>query len=677
MTPPQTARSSDEPDHDGPIEDMFETGATHDDASEPEIDEAILALPPAVARAFIDRGYTQLTAVQRAVLDPALAGRDLRISSQTGSGKTAALGLVLLPLVTEGAPSRPSELPPPPGHGGRAHMTGPREAGPRAKGPRALVLAPTRELARQLEEELTWLYQHLASRVAVLSGGASYRDEHRALARGPAVIVGTPGRLIDHMTQGSFDPSAIEAVVLDEADQMLDLGFADELEQILSRVPDERRTHLVSATFPPEVVALANRVQRDPVGVEGTRLGAANADIEHVVHLVDHHERIDALVNVLLAHAGTRTLVFTRTRVGAVEIAELLHDAGFAVAHISGELAQRERTRTLDAFKEGSIRTLVATDVAARGIDVSDVGLVVHIEPPTSPEAYTHRSGRTGRAGKRGSSAVLAAPRELAGVTRVLQRARIAFRVEPAPDAASLHTRSIERAIKTLVESEAPVSERARRVAAELPETADLRAILGRLLDRTGELLGPEPRELRVIRPPPPRSAPSRPDAFRGPGGPPGFDAPRRGPRGPEDIVPFVVTWGGRDGADPRRVLAMVCRRGGITRHEIGAIHVLPGHSVVEVRRDAADSFFRAASAPDPRDPRVRIEPYAQPRFAPQRGGPERGGPERGGPERGGPHRGAPDRGAPERFPPDRGGPPPRSGHDRPQRPGPRGRPRG
>jgi ATP-dependent RNA helicase DeaD len=591
--------------------------ATPDD-DEDAIDEAILALPAPIARAFLDRGYRALTQVQRAVLDPALARRDLRISSQTGSGKTAALGLVLLPLVTDGAPTRPSELPPAPGGAGRAHMTGVREAGPRAKGPRALVIVPTRELARQVEEELSWLYQHVGARVASVSGGASYRDEHRSLARNPVVIVATPGRLLDHLTQGSFDPSGIQAVVLDEADQMLDLGFAEDLEQILARVPDERSTHLVSATFAPEVLALADRVQRDAIPVQGTRLGVANADIEHVVHLVDPHERVDALVNLLLLHDDARTLVFTRTRAGAQEIAELLHDAGFRVAHISGELAQRERTRTLSAFKDGSIRALVATDVAARGIDVQDVGLVVHVDAPTSPEAYTHRSGRTGRAGKRGTSAVLASSRELAGVSRVLGRARIPYRVEPVPAAEVLRAQAEARAGGTLAADDGAASERARRVAERLPADADLHAIIARLLDRTRDLIGPEPREVRILRPPPPRA--ERPRPAREPWGPPGRrdegwqDRGRdEGPRvHVTDVVPFVVTWGGRHGADPRRVLAMVCRRGNITNREVGAIHVLPGHSIVEVRRDAADAFFRAASEPDPRDQHVRIEPYRE-----------------------------------------------------------------
>ncbi len=594
------------------VETLDEPAAPHE-TQEQAPDPMLARLPAPLREAFLARGYTTLTAVQRAVLDPALAHRDLRISSQTGSGKTAALGFVLAPLL-EAAPIRASEYPPSPEHGGRAHMTGPREAGPRAKGPRALVLAPTRELARQLEEELSWLYGALHAHVAVLSGGASYRDEHRALARGPAVIVGTPGRLLDHLERGSFDPSAIEALVLDEADQMLDLGFADELEQILSRLPDERRTHLVSATFANDVLALADRIQRDPVSVEGTRLGAANEDIDHVVHLVDPHERLDALVNVLLAHVDARALVFTRTRAGAQEIAEHLHASGFRVAHLSGELAQRERTRTLAAFKDGTLSTLVATDVAARGIDVSDVSLVVHVDAPTSPDAYTHRAGRTGRAGRRGTSVVLATPRELATVSRVLARARIRCRVELLPDEAALERSLAAHASSALLDTDAEPSSRALAVVRGLPDGADLHAILARLIDRNGDVLGPTPRSVRVIRPPPPRE---RSDARRPMREPRSGLEPRAfepsGARERDDVVPFVVTWGGRHGADPRRVLAMICRRGDITRAAIGAIHVAADHTVVEVLREAADHFLANAGRPDPRDPRVRIEPLSAP----------------------------------------------------------------
>ena len=676
-------------------EDRFDEAP--EEAQEEEIEEADdeldTLLPPQIARAFREKGYTSLTAVQRAVLDDELRGRDLRISSQTGSGKTIALGLVLAPIVAEGAPSRPSELPAAPNaemSPPRERQTGPREGGPRAKGPRALVIVPTRELAKQVEEELGWLYQYLGARVTSVTGGTSYRDEHRALARGPKVIVATPGRLLDHMTQGSFDPSGIEAVVLDEADQMLDLGFADDLDAILAKVPDGRRAHLVSATFPSEVLALANRVQKNAIPVQGTRLGVANVDIAHIVHLLDHHDRVNAIVNLLIFHEDARTLLFTRTRAGAHEIAELLSDAGFPVAHISGELAQRERTRTLDAFKNGQIRALVATDVAARGIDVQDIGLVIHVDAPTSAEAYTHRSGRTGRAGKTGTSAVLCTTRELSGVSRVFSRARIQFAIEPLPGAQFLSKHADDKLVIKLA-AEGEVSDRTRHLAERLATEADLKVVVANLLERATGVVGPVPREIRHIRPPaaPQRGNFERPNFERGgfdrnnferprlgvPGrfdrpndrpsndrpnferpnnDRPNFERPHRNfddprfaprterpapprdvqprdvaPRDPMhdasapprsmprvdqtvglDVVPFVVTWGANMGADPRKVMAMACRRGDVTRHEIGAIRVMDEQTIVEVRGDVASAFARAASRPDPRDPRVRIEPY-------------------------------------------------------------------
>ncbi|MDQ3033839.1 MAG: DEAD/DEAH box helicase, partial [Myxococcota bacterium] len=327
-------------------------------------------LDPALVAALEEKGFTALTQVQRAVLDPAAAGRDLRISSQTGSGKTVAIGFVLHELVA-------------------AERTDPKA------GPAALVIAPTRELARQVESELSWLYAKMGARVATITGGASYRDEHRALAARPHVVVGTPGRIIDHLDRGTLDVSSVGAVVLDEADRMLDLGFREALESILARTPETRRTHLVSATFADDVRRLADRVQKRAMHVEGTRLGAANVDIEHIVHMVDPRQRFDAVVNLLLAHHDARTLVFARTRADVADIAESLSEAGFGVAPLSGEMEQRERSRALSAFKRGSVRVLVATDVAARGLDVQDVTLVLHVEPPTDADSYTHRSGRT------------------------------------------------------------------------------------------------------------------------------------------------------------------------------------------------------------------------------------------------------------------------------------------
>ncbi|HEY8944558.1 MAG TPA: DEAD/DEAH box helicase, partial [Polyangiaceae bacterium] len=340
-------------------------------------------LEPELAAAIAEKGFTRLTKVQEAVLAPELQDRDLRISSQTGSGKTVAIGLSL-----------------------RHVLLGPSPDGTDTRA-RALVIVPTRELAAQVRDELSWLYSKVRLRIATVTGGASYREEHRALARGPRVIVGTPGRLLDHLTRGAIDPSAIGTVVLDEADRMLDLGFREELEAILKALPSGHRTHLVSATFARDVTALADRVQSNAARVEGTPLGSANADIDHVLYLIDPRERVDALINVLLERPDDQTLIFARTRADVSEVTLELQRAGFAAGALTGEMEQASRVRTLAAFKNGELRLLVATDVAARGIDVQDVSRVVQLEPPSSPDPYTHRSGRTGRAGRKGTSIVL------------------------------------------------------------------------------------------------------------------------------------------------------------------------------------------------------------------------------------------------------------------------------
>jgi ATP-dependent RNA helicase DeaD len=584
-----------------------------------------LDLDPALAAALERKGYTTLTPVQRAVLRPELAGRDLRISSQTGSGKTVAIGFVVREVVRE----RVAE----PGRGAA---------------PRAIVVVPTRELAKQVESELAWLYEGLGVRVASVTGGANFRNEHRALAERPGVVVGTPGRLLDHLQRGSINASHAGAFVLDEADRMLDMGFQDDLEAIFSFAPPERRTHLVSATFPREVLYLANRVQSDPLRIEATPLGEANADIDHVVHLVEAAQRFDALVNLLLAAPDERTIVFAKTRADVAQIAEELADAGFEVVALSGEMEQRERNRALGAFKHGRVGVLVATDVAARGIDVQDVTRVVHLEPPNDADAYTHRSGRTGRAGKKGRSLVLATLGDLLRVNRVAKLARVPLVFEPVPGPESIRAAEVERLVAELTaepEGEAPAPDaRIAALAKRLVEAGELERTLGRLLARSGLTTGPAPREVRNVPPPSPqsRSGRARLDGPRGPHrgrgnepagrGPGGFSdrpqpmgrhvapsadlgwdpEPERGrpPRTlpPVGWVPFRVTWGESHGADARRLLAMVCRRGGIASADVGAIRIGRFASQLEVSSSVAEAFEAAARRPDPRDPRVRID---------------------------------------------------------------------
>jgi ATP-dependent RNA helicase DeaD len=617
------------------------------DAS-PRISTHSSALGPELTRALTDRGFESLTAVQAAVLDPSLEGRDLRITSQTGSGKTVAIGLVVRPFVTQA----------PPAAGG--------SRGTSLAHPRAIVVAPTRELAKQVEEELTWLYASTSARVVSVTGGVSVRDERRALGTHPAVVVGTPGRLLDHLRRGAVDGSSVGAVVLDEADRLLDMGFREDLEAILGFVPDGHRTHLVSATFPREVQALANATQDDPVHVEGTRLGVANADIDHVIHLVDPRQRLDALVNLLLAYPDEQTLVFARTRADVATVATELADAGFSAAPISGEMDQPARTRTLASFRKGDLRILVATDVAARGIDVQEIARVVHGEPPGDVDSYTHRSGRTGRAGRKGTSSVLVTPSELPKTIRILSRAGVKHRFEPLPDAETIRRRADERTFASLTKDDEPgtpgFDDRlwalAKRIAGEENPT---RAI-ARLLRAGRFTLATEPRDVRILEPHLPRAyahapnaRPARPTRFdradrsvrvdRSPRGdhadrPPRadrVDRPARGehadrparadrtsgpvrsdrrphrdhveapPGAPSSWVSFRVSWGSEKRADPRRLLAMVCRRGQIRGTDVGHIRIERNFSIVDVAEHAAGAFARSTAAPDPREPGITI----------------------------------------------------------------------
>jgi ATP-dependent RNA helicase DeaD len=546
---------------------------------------------PALASALATKGYDTLTPVQEAVLDEALEGRDLRITSQTGSGKTLALGFAVRDLLDDltaqyGGPARP----------------------------RVLVLAPTRELAKQVADELSWLYAPLRVRVAAVTGGAGYLDQKRALSANPAVVVATPGRLRDALERERLDPSSLAAVVLDEADSMLDLGFREDLEAILAKLPAERRSHLVSATFPREVMALADRFQKDPVHVHGTRLGEAHADIEHVVHLVEPSQRVDALVNLLLWDEEAKSLVFARTRADVARIAGELTEAGFVVRTLSGEMEQLERDRALHAFRQGGVQALVATDVAARGIDVRDIARVIQIEPPHDIETYTHRSGRTGRAGKHGTSVLFVSPSHYPVIARGLARAKIAHRVEPIPRPEAIQRAREEKLVAWLGREGdgETVDPHAVSIAKQLLKSAAPEAAVARLVVKAG-LHGPtRARAVRAI--PPPREEEREPqrEARRG--------HPRRSAAA--DWVAFRVTWGERHGADKRRVLALACRRGNIRGTDVGAIRVDATYSTIEIARAVADGFEREAGKPDPRDPRVRITRADRPPEGPER--PER-----------------------------------------------------
>jgi ATP-dependent RNA helicase DeaD len=535
--------------------------------------DAFSTVPLDLGEALQARGFTSLTEVQRAVLEPGLAGRDLRISSETGSGKTVALGLAIAGELVE-----------------------PARAG-RVAAPRAVVIAPTRELAAQVGREMTWLLRPLRAGVAVVTGGSSISGDFRALSRAPSVVVGTPGRLLDHVRRGSVELESVSAVVLDEADEMLDMGFRDELEAILEATPDERRTHLVSATLPPDVMRLADRYQRDPLQVAGTDPSAANENITHVAHLVPLRDRSAALINLLLREPEAQTLVFVRTRAASSELAKELAAAGFAAIPLSGDMGQRERNAAVESFRRRQVRVVVATDVAARGLDIDGIARVVHFDSPDNADGYTHRSGRTGRAGNTGLSVALVPPRSRARLERMAARAGVEIRWAPLPTPAEI-ARAADRRLVGAIDArmeDRPPSARHRELAQSLLAGRDPVDLLAALLERPEHSAPCEPREIEAPAPPKHRRDGGRQD---------------RRTEASEDYARFFVSWGAAAGASPSRLLAMVCRRGGVRGAHIGAIKIGPHHSVVEVASRLADDFGRRASVRDSRNPRVKIAPW-------------------------------------------------------------------
>ena len=335
-----------------------------------------LGLAPALLRAVADAGYDQPTPIQLRAIPPALEGRDLVGCAQTGTGKTAAFTLPVLQHLDATANDQPQL--------------------------RALVLTPTRELAAQVAESFATYGRHLEIWHTVVFGGVSDKPQIKELRRGVDALIATPGRLLDLMSRGEVDLSGIEFFVLDEADRMLDMGFLPDVRRITERLPKKRHTLLFSATMPPTIRTLAERLLRDPVAVNAAQVSAPADGVEHRLYFVDKGNKRRLLVDLLTAEKQSKTLVFSRTKYGADRIVRMLHRAHVQAAAIHGNKSQNARVRALEGFRGGDAGVLVATDIAARGIDVEGVTHVINFDLPNVPETYVHRIGRTARAGASG-----------------------------------------------------------------------------------------------------------------------------------------------------------------------------------------------------------------------------------------------------------------------------------
>lgn len=535
-----------------------------------------------LARALADRNYSEPTPVQAAVLEEAAAGRDLLVSSQTGSGKTVAYGLAI-----------------------GADLLGDAETLPRAELPLALIVAPTRELALQVQRELSWLYKQTNARVISCVGGMDPRREAALLDEGAHIVVGTPGRLRDHIERRRLDVSGLRAVVLDEADEMLDLGFRDDLEFILKSAPEERRSLLFSATLPKAIIALARSYQRDALRIEVAGGERGHADIEYRAIRVFPKEAELAVVNLLRFHDSPTALVFCNTRNAVRHLEAILLERGFSAVALSGELSQSERNSALQALRDGRARVCVATDVAARGIDLPGLTLVIHAELPNDPEVMQHRSGRTGRAGNKGTSVLLVPPSRRRKAEMLIAEAKIEVSWAGPPTQDEIRVLDEQRLLSDPLLSGEASEDDAAMVAALLAgrSTEEIAAALVRVyrsrLPAAEEVGDPnfgrdERRPVRSSEDYAQKRTPG--DRERG---------ERSGPRG--ETVWFRLGIGRKDGADPRKLLPMICRRGQITRDEVGAIRIFDRETKVEIDADVAERFAELTRVPD-RD-RITIEP--------------------------------------------------------------------
>ncbi|MDX2234670.1 MAG: DEAD/DEAH box helicase [Hyphomonadaceae bacterium] len=525
------------------------------------------AVHPALAQALAARQYLDPTPVQAAVLEAAGAG-DLLVSAQTGSGKTVAFGLAIA-----------------------ATLLGEAARFDAAGRPLALIIAPTRELAQQVCRELEWLYAETGARVISCVGGMDARREARQLNGGAHIVVGTPGRLRDHLERGALDVSSLRVVVLDEADEMLDLGFREDLQFMLEAMPEDRRTLLFSATIPKEIAALAKRFQRDAQRIDTVARNQPHADIEYHAVRTAPNDVEHAVVNLLRYHDVGAALVFCGTREGVKRLHAALLERGFAAVALSGEFSQNERNHALQSLRDGRSKVCVATDVAARGLDLPDLGLVIHADLPVNRDTLLHRSGRTGRAGRKGLSVLLAPHTRRRQAERLLDHARVDAIWTDPPTPEEIRARDVERLVKSPI-FDAELSDDDQIIARALTAAHTPERIASAFARFYREQL-PAPEDLID-------TAPMQ------------VERPARGERGDRfgDGVPMVrfrMNAGRFNNADPRWLIPLICRLGHVTKREIGAIRIFERETMVEIAEPVAGRFMAALRRAD--DPEVRIEP--------------------------------------------------------------------
>jgi len=523
-----------------------------------------LGLEPALTDALAALGYEEPTAIQREAIPPLLAGRDVLGQAATGTGKTAAFALPLLSRI---------------GHA----------EGERGRAPRGLILVPTRELAMQVAEAVHTYGRALGVRVLPIYGGQSISQQLRALDRGVDVVVATPGRALDHIGRGTLNFDAVETVVLDEADEMLDMGFADELEAILKAVPKQRQTALFSATMAPRILQIAKRHLKDPVRVTIAREKDVPGEaprVREIAYIVQRRHKAAALARIMDMEDSAAAIVFCRTRIEVDELTQTLGARGYSAEALHGGLSQEQRDRVLRRFRDGASDMLVATDVAARGLDIDRVTHVVNYDVPSSPDAYVHRIGRTGRAGREGVAITLAEARDYRLLRNIEAVTKRKITTENVPTVHDLRARRLELTQTALEEIlEAGDTDAYRTVVEALSneyDVVDIAAAAVKLADQSRDGATDE-EDIPKVAVPVERSAAAR--AI------PGVPKLRRKI---EDVTKIYVGIGRNFGIRPADLVGAIAGEAKIDSRDIGHIDIADKFSLVEVPGSAADGIIAA-----------------------------------------------------------------------------------
>jgi ATP-dependent RNA helicase DeaD len=529
---------------------------------------ADLGLRPELLRALSALGYEEPTPIQREAIPPLLQGRDLLGQAATGTGKTAAFALPALERIAR------------------------RE---RSGEPTALVLVPTRELAEQVSEAVHRYGRELGARVLPIYGGQPIVRQLRALDRGVDIVVATPGRALDHIARGTLHLGGLEMVVLDEADEMLDLGFADDIEAILQETPPERQTVLFSATMPPRIDGIARRHLRGPVriqlGREASAPGGASL-VRHTAYVVPRAHKAAALGRVLDVEAPAAALVFCRTRDEVDHLTETLNGRGYRADALHGGMDQAQRTRVMGRVRSGAAELLVATDVAARGLDVEQLTHVINYDVPASPDSYVHRIGRVGRAGREGVAITLAEPREHRMLKTIERAIKQRIAVEKLPTIADLRARLLELTRAALRETLLDDDLEGFRVVVEpLADEFDVMEVAMAAVKLAHEATGANPDEAEIPEPAP---APDGDGHRRRPGS--GREQRRNRPA-PAGMTRLFVGAGRAARIRPQDLVGAIAGESRLSGRDIGAIEIADRFSLVEVPESAADEVIKALRA--------------------------------------------------------------------------------